>query len=332
MRNWSEQGVDSADMSVAAIVVTYNRLGMLRRWLSDLKGQTRPVQEIIVVDNASEDGTEAAMLQEFPWVTYVRMSENVGPGGAWAAGMQVAYQHGHQGFWLFNDDSFPLPDTLDQMFDYGARLNDEVGILAPVSDLGGPTYWGIHWKGRPVRCRQSESAGPVFVDGVTFSGSLVFRSVVDSIGYPRSDLFFMFEEYEYCLRARQAGFQIAVLPDVTITHLTAGSSGFSPPWRGYYQSRNHLAIALERHSVRDLFWWAVVQSKYCVGTILYLDCKFLRVKLRLMGARDGWRGRLGKTIDPATFSYKHTHSPEGEAALSRLPANRDSSRQREDEK
>jgi GT2 family glycosyltransferase len=303
-RNLSEQGLGPTDSSVAAVVVTYNRLDLLRRWLQDLRGQTRPVQEVIVVDNASEDGTEAVILEEYPWVTYVRMSENVGPGGAWAAGMVVAYHHGHQWFWLFNDDSFPSSSALKQFLNHGVQEKDAVGILSPVSDIGQSSHCGIYWKGRVVNCRRSESAGPWFVDGVTFAGPLISRSVVDSVGYPRGDFFFMFEEYEYCLRARRAGYQIAVLPDITVTHLTAGSTGSSPPWRGYYQSRNHLALALEHHSAREVFWWAIVQSKYCAGAVLRLDCKFQRVTLRLKGAWDGLRGRLGKTIDPATFSYR----------------------------
>jgi GT2 family glycosyltransferase len=304
MRNLSERGSGCTSRPVAAIVVTYNRVDLLRRWLQDLKEQTRPVQEIIVVDNASEDGTEAVMLQEYPWVTYVRMSENVGPGGAWAAGIAVAYHHGHEWFWVFNDDSFPPATALEQMLSYDEQLADRVGMLCPVSDLGSYKICGIYWKGRAINYPQNESAGPWFVDGVTFAGPLISRKVVDSIGYPRSDFFFMFEEYEYCLRARHAGYQIAILPNVTVTHLAAGSNGFSPPWRGYYQSRNHLAMALERRSARDLLWWAVVQGKYCAGAILHLDCKFQRVKLRLMGAWDGLRGHLGKTIDPATFSYR----------------------------
>lgn len=304
IRNLSEQALGCTNGSVAAIVVTYNRSDMLRRWLQDLADQTRPVQEIIVVDNASEDGTEAVMLQEYPWVTYVRMSENVGPGGAWAAGMEVAYHHGHEWFWVFNDDSFPSATTLEQILGYDDQLTEGVGMLCPVADLGSYQICGIYWKGRAVYYHQNESAGPWLVDGVTFAGPLISRKVVDSIGYPRSDFFFMFEEYEYCLRAREAGYQIAVLPGATVRHLTAGSTGFSPPWRGYYQSRNHLVMVLERRSLTELFWWAVRQVKFCLGIILHLDSKRERVRLRLLGAWHGLTGRMGKTIDPATFSYR----------------------------
>ena len=306
------------DASVAAIVVAYNRVELLRRWLHTLAEQNRPVQEIIVVDNDSRDGTEGLMDQEFPEVTYIRMPENVGPGAAWAAGMEAAYQHGHDWFWVFGDDAFPESTALQRMLDYDDAWSDQIGLIDPVADCGSHKLYGVFWRGRAVHGFSPPSTESWFVDAVTFSGPLISRRVADSIGYPRSDFFFMFEEYEYCLRARQAGYRIVVLPEVTVNELNVGSQGTSPPWRGYYQSRNHLVMALERRSPLELFWWAVMQSKYCLGAMVHLDCKRQRVGLRFLGAWDGLRGRLGKTIDPDTVSRNGGSSNPTEDVLQQI--------------
>jgi GT2 family glycosyltransferase len=298
----------TSSQSVAAIVVTYNRVELLCRWIKALEFQTRPVQEIIIVDNASQDGTESVVLQEYPSVTYLRMVDNVGPGGAWAAGMQIAHDHGHDWFWMFGDDAFPEPSALEKLIDYTTILAEDVGIVCPVANANGQSLFGISWTGKVGYRFAPRSDMLQFVDAVTFAGPLISRSVADLIGYPRGDFFFMFEEYEYCLRARRVGFRIAVSPDITVNHVNAGSQSFSPPWRGYYQTRNQLVMALESRSSKEFFWWCVRQVKFAFGTILYLNAKRERLALRALGAWHGVRGRMGRTIDPSVHSRKCVRS------------------------
>ena len=108
-------------------------------------------------------------------------------------------------------------------------------------------------------------------------------------------IFLMFEEWDYCLRIHKARFNIVTVLDVATSHLFAGSTGNSSPWRGYYQTRNHLAMVLERRSMRELFWWGFRQVKFSVGVLLYLDSKRERLRFRALGAWPGFRGRLGRT-------------------------------------
>src|ERR671915_1676017 len=98
--------------SIAAVVVTYNRPDKLRTTLGSLQSQAHPVDEIIVIDNSSQDVTGAMVRAEFPWFTCMQMPENTGPAGGFSVGMQTAFIHGHDWVWLFNDDAFPEPDTL----------------------------------------------------------------------------------------------------------------------------------------------------------------------------------------------------------------------------
>ena len=81
------------DETVAAVVITFQRRDMLRQTLEALTGQERPVDEIVVIDNATTDGTAAMLAEEFPHVTHFRMEDNIGPAGA----LQVGFEYGPRG-------------------------------------------------------------------------------------------------------------------------------------------------------------------------------------------------------------------------------------------
>ncbi len=82
-------------ISICAVVPTFNRKVLLTACLTALLSQTRPLDEIILIDNASTDGTEELVKARFSQVTYVKLPENTGPAGGVGAGMRLAYEKGH---------------------------------------------------------------------------------------------------------------------------------------------------------------------------------------------------------------------------------------------
>jgi GT2 family glycosyltransferase len=79
-------------MKIAAVIATYNRKKLLRECLQALLSQTRQLDEIIVVDGNSTDGTNLMMESEFPHVTYIRLNKNIGASGHFHEGMKLAYK------------------------------------------------------------------------------------------------------------------------------------------------------------------------------------------------------------------------------------------------
>jgi rhamnopyranosyl-N-acetylglucosaminyl-diphospho-decaprenol beta-1,3/1,4-galactofuranosyltransferase len=302
--------------TTAAIVVTFNRSELLRRTLATLLRQTRPLDDVIVVDNGGSDGTDQVIPREFPSIRYLRLPENRGPGAAFGEGMELALRLGHRWTWMMNDDSFPDPRALEQL---GRALErspgSDVGVICCRATGQSPLNMGALWnRGRPVYLAKQAVAledGVVHsVDIANFAGALVRREVVETVGLPTPDYFLMFEDYEYSLRIRRAGFRILVATDSVIDHLHAGSgdaSSWSPPWRGYYQTRNHLYFLLhQRRSLEGLGFWMTRNGKLLVATALQGDQKLDRIRLRLLGAWHGLRGRTGKTIDPVTYRAGRT--------------------------
>lgn len=294
----------TVDGRVAAVVMTYNRCQRLRRWLRCIEQQTRAVDEIIVIDNGSSDGTQAMVREDFPGVTLVELGENLGPSAAAARGLRCAYERGFDWIWIFDDDAFPQPEALTTALGVVASVDDNMLGMAwlPFSDFGG---W--QWQGRkiPVSLREKSDNGraPFRIDMVDLNMTLIPRSLIEAIGYPREDFFIMMWSSEYCLRIADAGFSIWVAPEVLVRHEHAGSTGCGV-WRTYYQTRNQLVMALKRRSVSLLWWWNVRQIRLVAGEMLRHPQKWTRLKLRMLGCWDAIRGCMGKRIDPADFHQR----------------------------
>lgn len=129
--------------TVCAVVVTYNRKNLLLECLEALRRQTRPLQGIYIIDNASTDGTPELLLEKGyikelppkdlkePWekefeidnltngesikIHYVRMHENTGGAGGFYEGVKRGYEKGYDWLWLMDDDAEPKEDTLEKL-------------------------------------------------------------------------------------------------------------------------------------------------------------------------------------------------------------------------
>jgi len=299
---------DPASGRVCAVVVTYNRPALLRACLLVLQGQTRPVDTVLVVDNASTDGTRAMVRAEFPEATTLAMSANGGGAGGFHAGMKWAYGQGYDWLWLMDDDARPAPDCLAKLWD---RRRPASVVVPLQQDSDGRTYGIGRWRGREVEATsevvaaERPTVGPYVF---RFVGPLVARGVVAAVGLPNKDFFIWFDDIEYSLRIhRLPGAQIIVVPDAVIMHDFGGvyrEARFlwrrsvrnqQPAWKTYYGARNHLyTVTRTRRSPREILLFLIGNAKLLLGELAYEPDRWVRVRTHLAGIRDGALGRLGK--------------------------------------
>jgi GT2 family glycosyltransferase len=295
-----------SEHSVAAVVITFQRRDMLRQTLQGLVAQERPVDEIVVIDNGTTDGTAAMLREDFPGVTHLRMEQNIGPAGALQVGFDYVHGRGHHWAWTHSDDILAKPEALKTLLATAEQLGDDrLGLLCCWFEQVSTHYFhnGALWKHRVVQQPWPAVGSPPYpTEVMTFKGTLISMAMVPEIGLPVGEYFLMMEEYEYCLRAIDAGFRHYALPAPLFVPLEPEPPGRYPPWRGYYQVRNHLAMAIGRRSLGDLLGFGVVQGKYLAGAVRSGDRVGERLRLRLLGAWHGLRGVTGRTIDPAWWS------------------------------
>jgi|HubBroStandDraft_5_1064220.scaffolds.fasta_scaffold26242_2 rhamnopyranosyl-N-acetylglucosaminyl-diphospho-decaprenol beta-1,3/1,4-galactofuranosyltransferase len=313
--------------SIASITTAYNAERTLPRQIESLLSQTRPLQEIIVVDNASTDGTVTMLATRYPQVTVLRMPENLGAAGAWAAGLSyAALEKRHDWVWTFDDDSVPQPDALEILLDGVRDLeveHSDIGIAAGLAVNGetGDLYKPVLWRDDFVQPPAAVLAqANWFADIVIASGCMVRREVVERIGLPRADFFMDVFDFEYCLRARNAGYKLAIINGARVVHEIGNARkirlpGYSrlwtkqTPWREYYISRNLCYLA----------WWLYpnVRSKRAIARYLTVHA----IQIGLFGSRkldcltkmaqglhDGHRGALGIRFRPEAGQFGG-HSP-----------------------
>ena len=221
---------------IAAVVVTFNRLPMLQRLLERLDG-TAGLDEVLVVDNASTDGTgewlaglaEREYGDEHPATPVVARSlaRNSGGAGGFAEGLSWAVERGADLVWLMDDDGLPEPDCLERLL---RRAEREPGGF----DFWGPAVVAEHDPSRltfPIRLPGGTSVvhdlaavEKAAVDGlirdivIPFNGVLVTRRLVERIGVPRAEFFIWGDDHEYRLRAEAAGARIATVVDARFLH------------------------------------------------------------------------------------------------------------------
>jgi len=106
---------------IAAVVVTYNRKELLKECLDALLAQTYPVDSIILIDNASIDGTPEFLKEQGylknPKIDYVRLPENTGGAGGFHEGVKRGYKKGYDWLWLMDDDAIAQKNTLEELMD-----------------------------------------------------------------------------------------------------------------------------------------------------------------------------------------------------------------------
>jgi len=239
--------------SVCAVVVTYNRKDLLIECLEALKKQTRPIQGIYLVDNASTDGTPGLLLEKGyiselppqnlkePWekefiiqnltsmddikLHYVRMHENTGGAGGFYEGVKRGCERGYDWLWLTDDDAEPKEDALEKLEQYFCL--DDICALAPLKvdrnmNILHPhrgyfnftNVFSVIVKKIDENEMQKEK---IEIDHASFVGILVKGKIVSKIGYPKKEFFIHYDDVEYCICLRTIG-KILLIPESIIIH------------------------------------------------------------------------------------------------------------------
>jgi GT2 family glycosyltransferase len=252
--------VNATNETVAVVVVTYNRAALLTRMLAGLAALDRQPDAVIVVDNASTDHT-ATVLEGASFehsglkLQVIRPDDNLGGAGGFHAGVRAAYEQGFDRIWLMDDDVVPAPDCLDVLM-----AVDEECLMAVREDTSGrlvekaAVTFDLH---NPLRLKPKtamvettytqRSAMPELVEiqVVAFEGFMVRRRVIDAIGLPDPDYFIFYDDVDFALRARRAGFTIYSVRDaVLVRQLDFDQQHDLAGWKGYYMYRNLFTVHL----------------------------------------------------------------------------------------
>lgn len=235
-------------MNIIAVVVTYNRLELLKKNIRCLQ-QNKPLTSILVVDNGSADGT-SAWLDAQSGIRVIHQS-NVGGSGGFYTGIQAAYEAGADWIWCMDDDVFPRADCLEHLLAEAHHIG--VGMLAPRRLQEGKIFtndFQAYNLTNPFTSMYSRKLSkqvvdaPVEIVGTAFEGPFIKREVVAKIGLPRKELFIFCDDTDYCLRTVQAGYKILYVPSALMdkekffSQDSWSERNRKKKWKRFYQVRN----------------------------------------------------------------------------------------------
>ncbi|HSB82299.1 MAG TPA: glycosyltransferase [Candidatus Methylomirabilis sp.] len=272
---------------VAAVIVTYNNAHMLRDLLGDLGAQSRPPDEIVVVDNASSDGTEHEVRVNHPSARYVRLAENTGSAGGYHEGIRTALATADF-IWTLDDDVRLETRSLELLLQ-GLETVSASGRIGAVRSVGA---------GHP-------SALPTELDIVPWRGTLFPATVIRTAGLPEREYFLYGEDLEYSLRLKRLGYSFFWIPASRCIESRKGKVRFSvlgrpgeaypTAWALYYAFRNEASIYLRYRGyarlLRTMLYGLKVALYVCAAERARCTAKLAAIA---RGLRDGCLDRLGR--------------------------------------
>jgi GT2 family glycosyltransferase len=252
---------------VLVTVVHWNGLETTTRCLESLQRLTYPRCHLLVVDNASTDGSGEILRQRFPAVEFHRTPENLLFAGGANVGLCRALSRGYDFAVVLNNDTEAAPDLLERLVDV-AVADPRCGLVGPkiyyaerrqvIWSAGGKIdYWSGTF--RHLGLRQVD--GPSFdqlrdVDYLTGCCILARRQLLVDVGYLDTSYHMYSEDADWSVRARRAGYRVVFAPGARIWHrVSAASGGGTTPYKMYHRVRSNL-LFLRRHA--RFYHWPVI--------------------------------------------------------------------------
>jgi GT2 family glycosyltransferase len=299
--------------TVAVIVLTWNQRELTIACLDSLAALDYPAEclRIIVVDNGSTDGTVQAIRERFPRVVILENNENLG----FAEGNNVGIRHALQGdaeyIMLLNNDTVVAPSMIKELL-LVAEADPRVGIVGPkmlyfdqpdvIWCAGNQLDWR---RGESIRLQAEQpderlEEFPKEVDFITGCAICLRRQVIEQIGLLDSRFFIYYEETDWCIRARAAGWRVVYVPCARLWHKVSAAMGVTSPATDYYMNRNVL-LFLAKNQRGLPRWRSLILAAACnLRTVAAYTVKLhggqhrSNCSARLLALRDAVSARWGK--------------------------------------
>lgn len=296
--------------AVFVVVLNWNGGELTRACLRSLVEINYTNLSVIVVDNASTDGSSSE-LEQFDTIELIRNSTNLGFTGGVNTGIRRAMERGADYVWLLNSDATTGPDVLRQLVN-AAEQDPRIGLVSPVfqdPDPPGavqfclarfdPTTRVTEQAADPATALEWQERHP---EQIVLLGTalLIRRALIETIGVLDDRFFAYVEDVDYSLRAHAAGFRVVAVPDAVAYHAfkrPVEEPDSVPPYLHYYITRNYLLL-WRKLPGRVLFSKAMLWFlRQRLGQLNRMTGNVAAVDALLAGLWDGIRG-IGGRFDP----------------------------------
>lgn len=303
-----KDAVKYPEPKVVVVVLNWNQPQDTLQCLASLKSVAYRCLEVVVIDNGSQDGSTNIISRHFPEFALLPQQNNLGFAGGSNVGIQWGLDREADHILLLNNDTVVHPAFLTFLVDF-MDSKPAAGIVTPkIYVYDDPkTIWAL---GGRINRHTSRSrhiaegeidtgqfADPIACDYATGCAMFVRRAVLERIGLLDTDYFYSYEDADFSIRARDAGFGVYCVPQARIWHKGAASvQGLRSASYRYYASRNRIIFVRKRgKGIRRVGGVVYISVKVASYMAYYaLARPNVRIlKALLWAVRDGLLGRCG---------------------------------------
>ena len=252
-----------AEPLVIAVILNTNHREDTLACLGSLQRQDYGNLRVIVLDNASTDGSVEAIQCQYPAVQIIGLTQNLGYAGNNNTGIQAAVAQGADWVYVMNEDIVLAEDSIRQLV-CQSQMDPRVGMAGPlvyhftqptvVQSAGGwmsRTWQSFHYgQNEPD---QGQFTQPRPVDWISGCAILVRREVIEQAGMLDERFFYYWEETEWCVRAARHGWKLLFVPQSKIWHKGVQVDYAPSPNVTYYWTRNWFLL-LAKHRAPLTAW------------------------------------------------------------------------------
>jgi GT2 family glycosyltransferase len=278
---------------VCAVIVTFNKLELLKVSLEAVRNQTYELSNILVVNNNSTDGTKE-YLEDQKDLNVINMKKNLGGAGGFQKGIQEFMQKTDCEFcWIMDDDTIPDKDALEKLIDAGNTLNNEFGFLSSF------VYW---MDGTPCRMNKPTLSNDwnveinnnlLKIDKASFVSILVKRKYIEIVGLPIGEFFIWGDDTEFTSRISKEKCSFFVQQSKVLHKMKKNTAVDILVEKGdrlgryKFEFRNRFFVAKKQGFKKVCY--EVLRNIHLIVKILYVseDAKLQRIKQIIIGSFKG---------------------------------------------
>lgn len=280
---------------VAAVVVTYNRIELLKECIKALQQQIYPC-DILIVDNASTDGTEEyinKIEKDYDNLYYRNTGANIGGAGGFNFGMRWAVEAGYEYIWVMDDDCLPYADALEKLINADETLKGDYGWLSSL----------VLWKDNKICPMNVQRANP-FKDIANFNTRLVeakmasfvslfiMASTIKEYGLPIKEFFIWTDDWEFTRRISisekcfvvTSSKVIHAMNSKKVVNIAGDSKDRLERYRHFYRNDVYL---YRREGIIGWIWLMMKDVWHIVQVLYKSDDKLEKIKIILSGFYQG---------------------------------------------
>ncbi|EKD90465.1 MAG: hypothetical protein ACD_31C00005G0091 [uncultured bacterium] len=237
------------EKKVAVVILNYKVKELALSCVKSVKTSTYKNLKIYLVDNNSRDGIDESDLKD---VEFIQTGDNLGYSGGNNVGIKMALKDGAEMVFILNPDTEVEKDTIEVLFEQMNKLNADIaspkiyfkgtktiwyagGIFDEKNVLG--SHRGVDQKD------EGQFEESIDTDFATGAAIMVRKEVFDKIGLFDQRYFLYYEDSDFCLSAKKAGFKIMYISKAIVYHSNASSTGLGSSLQDYFITRNRMLLA-----------------------------------------------------------------------------------------